>query len=91
MTYIHAPPDVTGRVDPRQERIPMALRRKYSKKNLVRPRKSGAAKRRRQLEQKRRLVKLGVEEKVADQMSTKDIRTALQRPLEVVKGLAAKS
>ena len=66
----------------------MALRRKYSKKNLVRPRKSGAAKRRRHLEQQRRLVGLGVDQKVVDQMTQKEIREKLRRPAKVVKELA---
>ncbi len=69
----------------------MPLRKKLLKKNETRPRKSGAAKNRRQLEQKRRLLALGVDPKVVDQMSTKEVRTALQRPLKVVKGLAKKS
>jgi hypothetical protein len=66
----------------------MALRRKYQKKNLVRPRKSGAAKRRRHLEQERRLVGLGVEQKLVDQMTQKEIRMKLQRPAKVLAELA---
>ena len=61
----------------------MALRRKYLKKCLTRPRKSGAAKRRRQLEQKRRLVALGMDAAVVEQMSARDVLTKLKHPAKI--------
>ena len=52
----------------------------FRNKNNVRPRKRGAAKRRRFLEQKRRLIALGVSEEEVGKMTSKDIRSKLRRP-----------
>jgi len=52
----------------------------FRNKNKVRPKKRGAKKRRRRLEQKRRVLALGVSEEEVRKMTIKDIRTALQRP-----------
>ncbi len=71
----------------------MRTRRKFHKTHLTRPRKSGAAKTRRRLEQKRRLVALGADEAKVNQMTSRDILTALQRPLRTaaaIKAAAAK-
>ena len=57
----------------------------FRNKNKVRPRKKGAAKRRRLLEQKRRLIALGVSEEVIIKMTSKDIRTKLKRPKLLAK------
>lgn len=67
----------------------MRTRRKYQKTHLTRPRKAGAPKNRRRLEQRRRLVALGVDEEVVNQMTSRDILTALQRPLKTAAKAAA--
>ena len=67
----------------------MRKRRKYQKTHLTRPRKAGAPKNRRRLEQRRRLVALGVDEAVVNQMTSRDILTALQRPLKTAAKVAA--
>ena len=67
----------------------MRKRRKYQKTHLTRPRKNGAAKNRRRLVQRRRLVALGVDEAVVNQMTSRDILTALQRPLKTAAKVAA--
>ena len=56
---------------------------------MTRPRKKPGAKRRRQLEQKRRLIALGVDEAVADKMNAKEIREKLKYPKKVELELAA--
>ena len=66
----------------------MRTRRKYMKTHLTRPRKSGAAKTRRRLEQRRRLVALGMDEKAVAQMTSREILTKLQRPAKIAKELA---
>ena len=63
----------------------MALRRKYMKKSYTRPRKGGAAKKRRQLEQKRRLVALGMDEAVVEGMSAREVLTKLKYPKKVLQ------
>ncbi len=62
------------------------VRRKYLKKCLTRPRKGGAAKKRRQLEQRKRLVALGVDEAVVDRMCAREILTKLKYPAKIGKG-----
>jgi len=66
------------------ERI-MRTRRKYMKTHLTRPRKNGAAKTRRRLEQRRRLVALGMDEKVVARMNSREILDKLKRPAKVAK------
>ena len=66
----------------------MRTRRKYMKTHLTRPRKSGAAKTRRRLEQRRRLVALGMDEKVVAQMNSREILTKLQRPAKIAQAKA---
>ena len=52
----------------------MRVKRKYMKTHLTRPRKGGAAKRRRQNDQKNRLITLGIdEEKVQLRKFPKDV------------------
>ena len=63
----------------------MRKRRKTQKTNLTRPRKSGAAKTRRRLEQRRRLVALGVDEEKVAKMNSRDILTLLKHPKKVAQ------
>ena len=67
----------------------MRLKRKYQKTNQTRPKKAPGAKRRRQRDQKKRLVALGMDQAVVDAMSSRDVLTLLQRPLKVVEQCAA--
>lgn len=59
-------------------------------KNMTRPTKSGGAKRKRQNDQKKRLIALGMDEAVVDKMNHKDIRAKLKYPAKVAKECAAK-
>ena len=61
----------------------MRVRRKYMKTHLTRPRKGGAAKRRRQNDQKKRLIALGVSEEVVVKMSPRDVLTMLKYPAKI--------
>ncbi len=54
-------------------------------KPVRRPKKAGAARRRRQKNQSKRLVALGVSEAKVGKMNTKQIRTLLKRPALVKK------
>lgn len=63
----------------------MRLKRKYQKTHLTRPRKGGAAKRRRQSDQKKRLVTLGVNEAKVSKMNPREVLTMLKRPLKIAK------
>lgn len=53
------------------------------KTHLTRPRKSGAAKRRRQADHRKRLVALGVSQETVDQMNQKEVREMLKYPAKV--------
>lgn len=57
----------------------MRIRRAMRKKPLRRPVKKAGPKRRRILEQKKRLSAMGVPEETLRTMSNKDIRAALQK------------
>jgi hypothetical protein len=59
-------------------------------KNMTRPTKSGGAKRKRQNDQKKRLIALGVDEAVVALMNPKDVRTKLKHPAKVAKEFGAK-
>lgn len=61
----------------------MRKRRKTQKTNKVRPRKKGAAKNRRRLEQRRRLVALGMSEERVNQLNSREILDLLKRPAKV--------
>jgi hypothetical protein len=61
----------------------MRVRRKYMKTHLTRPRKGGAAKRRRQNDQKKRLIALGVSEEEVVKMSPRDVLTMLKYPAKI--------
>ena len=67
----------------------MAQNRKYYKTNKTRPRKAPGAKRRRQLEQRKRLIGLGVDEAVVSKMNPREIRDTVKYPAKVAKSLAA--
>ena len=66
----------------------MRTKRKYFKTHMTRPRKKPGAKRRRQLEQKRRLIALGVDEEAVEKMNPKEIRDKLKYPKKVEKEVA---
>ncbi len=59
-------------------------------KNRSRPKKSRGKKARRQREQKKRLIALGMDEKKVNQMSARDVLTALKHPKKVEAAAAAK-
>ncbi|MDA7605826.1 hypothetical protein N8631_03515 [Verrucomicrobiales bacterium] len=61
----------------------MRVKRKYMKTHLTRPRKGGAAKRRRQNDQKKRLIALGVSEDHVVKMSPRDVLTMLKYPAKI--------
>lgn len=63
----------------------MGSGRKFHKTNLTRPRKAAGAKRRRQLEQRRRLVALGVDATAVEKLSAREVLTMLQRPAKIGK------
>jgi len=58
-------------------------------KNRSRPRKSSGEKARRQRDQKKRLVALGMDEAVVAKMNSREVLDKLKRPAKVVKDLAA--
>ena len=58
-------------------------------KNLTRPRKGGGKKARRQRDQKKRLIALGMDEAVVNAMSARDVLTKLKHPVKVAKECAA--
>ena len=60
----------------------------FRNKNCVRPRKTGAAKRRRCLMQRRRLVSLGMTEEQVDKLDVKELRTKLKEPKRLQRQLA---
>ncbi len=55
----------------------------FRNKNMVRPKKTGAAKRRRCLIQRRRLVALGLSEDAVEKMQVHHVRDLLKRPKKV--------
>ncbi len=55
------------------------------KTHLTRPRKSGAAKTRRRLEQRRRLVALGMAEDVVERMTSREVLDKLKYPVKTAK------
>ncbi len=67
----------------------MRTKHKYVKTNKTRPRKSAGARRRRQLEQKKRLIALGFDEATANKMNPREILDKVRFPKKVTKELAA--
>ncbi|NLZ64051.1 MAG: hypothetical protein GX902_09595 [Lentisphaerae bacterium] len=60
----------------------------FRNKNMVRPKKTGAAKRRRCLVQRRRLVALGLSEEEVAKLQVHEVRAMLRRPAVVVAAVA---
>ena len=67
----------------------MRVRRKLQKNHMTRPKKSAGKRRRRRLEQRRRLVALGLSEAVVAKLNTREVLDKLKRPKKVLQGLAA--
>jgi hypothetical protein len=67
----------------------MAQNRKYFKTNKTRPRKAPGAKRRRQLEQRKRLIALGVDQESVSKMNPREVRDMVKYPAKVTKSLEA--
>ena len=61
----------------------MRTKRKFMKTHLTRPRKSGAAKRRRQADHRKRLVALGVSQETVDGMNQQEVRNMLKYPAKI--------
>ena len=59
-------------------------------KHVRRPKKSTAERARRQKEQKKRLVALGISQETADKRQPIEIRTLLKRPLRAKQALKGK-
>lgn len=59
-------------------------------KNLSRPKKSSGDKAKRQREQKKRLVALGMDETVVAKMNAREVLDKLKRPAKIAKEIAAK-
>ena len=59
-------------------------------KNLSRPKKSNGDKMRRQRDQKKRLVALGMDEAIVAKLNAREVLDKLKRPAKVVKDLEAK-
>lgn len=59
----------------------------FRNKNLVRPKKTGTAKRQRIKAQFNRLIGLGVPEASAKRMSPKEIRNLLKRPKKITASI----
>ncbi len=58
-------------------------------KNRTRPTKSGGAKKKRHINQKKRLVALGMDEAVVARLNARDVLTKLKHPAKVAKVCAA--
>ena len=63
----------------------MRTKRKFMKTQLTRPRKSGAAKRRRQADHRKRLVALGVTQETVDGMNQQEVRNMLKYPAKIMQ------
>jgi hypothetical protein len=61
----------------------------FRNKNIVRPHKSGSAKRKRVRDQRKRLVALGMPAEKVDALNYKEVRDLLKRPAKVAKEYAA--
>ena len=59
-------------------------------KNRSRPKKSAGKKAKRQRDQKKRLVALGMDETVVASMNAREVLTKLKHPLKVAQECAAK-
>lgn len=61
----------------------MGTGRKFNKKPVTRPRKSGIERRRREANQEKLLVGLGLDEEVVRKMESKTVRSLVQKPAKV--------
>ena len=61
----------------------MGTGRKFRKKPMTRPIKNGAAKRKRDAAQKKRLVDLGMDTEAVRKLDQKAVRTLLLRPKKI--------
>ena len=61
----------------------MRVRRKTNKTQLTRPRKGGAAKRRRQADHRKRLIALGVDEAEVAKLNSREVRNKLKYPAKI--------
>lgn len=59
----------------------------FRNKNEVRPHKTGAAKRRRCLEQRRRLIAMGMNEELVNKMPIDELRQKLKEPKKLQRQL----
>ena len=67
----------------------MRTRRKFQKTHLTRPKKGGGRKAKRQRDQKKRLVALGMPEETVAKMNARDVLTKLKHPAKVAKEYSA--
>ena len=63
----------------------MRTRRKFMKTHLTRPKKGGGKKARRQRDQKKRLVALGMPEETVAKLNPREVLTKLKHPAKVAK------
>jgi len=61
----------------------MGTGRKFSKTNITRPRKGGAAKNQRQNTQRKRLVALGMDEAKVATLNPREVRQLLNHPAKI--------
>ena len=61
----------------------MGTGRKFHKKPVTRPRKSVRERRHRDAVHKKRLIALGMDEKIVSKMTSKAVRDLLKRPLKI--------
>jgi len=69
----------------------MPKKRELKKTSTTRPRKKPREKARRERDQKKRLIELGVSEEETRHMTAREIRTLLKRPSRAVAAVAAES
>jgi hypothetical protein len=67
----------------------MGTGRKFRKKPMVRPKKTGRERRRRDKTQKKRLVALGVPETKVEKMTSRQVKDLLKRPARILKKKAS--
>ena len=68
----------------------MGVGRRFRKKPVRRPTKTGCARRRRDKLQAKRLVGMGMGEKDVSRLTTKDVRSLLRRPNKTVALVASR-
>ena len=63
----------------------MRTRRKFQKTHLTRPKKGGGRKAKRQRDQKKRLIALGMDEAEVERLNAREVLTLLKRPAKIGK------